>query len=115
VNAHLERDAVRGTDGQSRVHQQWEVDRVLRETGILQQRLRRPRLVWINRDDLGINFAEFLERLTQLRELVVADRSRVAIDEDQNDRLFAAEIAQPNPLPGDCFQLEVRRRLSDSR
>ena len=98
VNSHLHRDAVGCTDDLRGVGQQRVVHIVGAEPALLKQGLRGRRFVRIDRQQLRSGFFERIELVAQLRELAMADRSGIAVDEHQHDRLFAPEITQSNLL-----------------
>ena len=64
-------------------------------------------IVRIDHKQLCPSLFEIGEPVAQLRELSMANRSRVAVDEHQNHRLFASEAAELHLLPGKGFQFEV--------
>jgi hypothetical protein len=51
--------------------------------------------VWVHDKDLGAGIVEIFQPFAQLRGLPVADRSGVAVDEDDHDGFLAAKVAQP--------------------
>ena len=70
-------------------------------------------LMRVDDEDLGAQGAEVLEPVAQLRNLTMADRSGVAVDEDQHNRLLTAEVAQAVRLAQGIGQREIGCRLPD--
>ncbi len=115
VNPHLKGDAIRCADGLSWVEQQREIDIGCLEPSLLEQVLGRPRLVGINCQQLGVEPLERGKLVAQLRELAVADGSRIAIDKHEHDSLLASVVAESVVLSRDGGQPKVRRQLVNLR
>ncbi len=96
VDVHLEAHAIHRADRVRRVRQ----DGVREFVGPLRHRAERVphamRLVRIDGDARGAALAEFVDLVARLRKLAVADRSGVAVNEDEHYRLLAAELAEPH-------------------
>ena len=69
----------------------------------------------IDGQELRSGFFERLELVAQLRELTMADGSGIAVNEDQHDGLFAAEITQANFLSRKRRQLKIGSGLTEFR
>ncbi|GIW92182.1 MAG: hypothetical protein KatS3mg110_0223 [Pirellulaceae bacterium] len=113
VDTHLKRYAVGGTQRVGGVEQQGNGQVLLRDTGVAQQTTCGPRIVRVHGKYFGIELPNVSQPAAQLRELAVADRSRVTVEKHQNHMLAATKVAQPNRLPIQDRQFEVRCRLTD--
>lgn len=85
------------------------------QAGFFQQKLGRPDFVRIDGEQLRPLALDGLKLLAQLRELTMAHRSGIAIDEHEHHGLFASVVAQSDRLAGGRFQFEVGCRLTNRR
>ena len=93
VDSHLKGDSVACTHRERRISQHRITQVISAEAAFFEQKFRRPHFVRIDGQKFGVEICEVIERVTQLRELAVADRSGVAIDEHQHHSLFALKLA----------------------
>lgn len=114
MNTHLERDSIHSDDSLSPVHQRRKVDGIRGETGVFQQRSGGVRFVWIDGDQFGVQFFQGVEFLAQLRELSMANRSRIAVDEDQHHGLLSSKRAEFYGLTANCFQTEIGSEFANN-
>jgi len=115
VDSHLKGNTITGADGQRRIRQQGIAKSVGAEPRFLQQILCRPCFMRVNGHQHCVKFFKLSEFIPQLRDLIVADRSRIAVDEDQNDILLSLIVTQPNGFTSSRHQLEFRGGLTDAR
>ena len=64
----------------------------------------------INRQQLGTMVSKVGQPITQLRELTVAHRSGVAVNENEDDSALTAKPVKTNSLARDGAQLKIWRR-----
>lgn len=93
VDAHLKCDAVGRADRLCRICEQGEQHVIVLKIDLLEKMLGWPRFVRVDGHELGIRLFQVGNPPAQLRELAVAHRSRVAIDEHKHDVLLAPVVA----------------------
>jgi len=69
--------------------------------------------VRIDDEELDAEFLEGEDPVAQLRNLAMTDRSRIAMDEDQDDSTTAEHIRQPHAVAVVVLEVQGRRRLPD--
>ena len=70
--------------------------------------------VGIDDENLNLQCLKLGLMAAQLRQLFVADGSRIAVDENENDRLLAPERSQLNGFSIVAFECHVRCRLTET-
>lgn len=104
VDPHSECGAIGRTDRLRRIEEQGEREGVGGQSGVLEERFRGPLVVRVDAEDHRVRFREVVSLISQLRELSVADRSGVAVDEGENDGFLAAVLFEFNRFAGCGFQ-----------
>lgn len=100
MDAHLKGDSVHGADHVCAVGQQRVTEVGFLQADFFQQVFGGPCFVRIDRQELRTAVFDLFQPVAQLRELPMADWSRVAVNEDQHDRFLPAKMAQPDGSAG---------------
>lgn len=113
MNPHLKGHAVGGTDHVCRVGENRIQDFARLSSYIPEHVPDTVRFVRVDGEELDVSLFELGDRVAQLREWAVADRSGVAVDEHQHHGLLTLEVGELEDLASRVGQLELWCGLAD--
>ena len=109
MDSHLKRYAVQRTDPERRIGQHGQL-----AAGSVGPPLGAASFVRNDEEYLCVSSVEVGHAGTQLAGWTQADRSAIAVDEDEDNRLLSTEVGQGPRFTSGIFECEVGRRMTES-